>query len=646
MASQDMSTSSSGSLLRTELRFGAFVLDLRSGDLAKNGRPVRLQEKSRCLLLVLAERNGKLVGRAELHEQLWPTDTFVSFEDGLNAAMSKLREALDDDPQSPRYIETVRGRGYRFIARVEAVEVSQPASLDSPPLQEFTPSPVSLPEPATLAIQSPAPEKKRNYKPLAAALLVSVLLAGTVAAIVAWRAAHAAPISIAVLPFDNRTGDPSRDYVCSGLADELIARLDHLPVRQLRVIAPDSARIGARAVKPVDEIGRELGVQYLVTGSLQQQGVNVRVSAQLVRVADQSRIWASVYDGDLSDEFVFESSIADAVERALSLSLPPLAQTAYRPEKFEARDAYLKGQYLFSQRTKAGFEGAIENFSAAVAIDPKYAAAYAQLASAYDLMGQYDWMDPENARTLGSAAASQAISLDPAQSEAYAALGFSYWFYQWNLPEAEQQFRKSIALDHSNIDAHHWYALMLMTAGRFAEAEQQMQSALDIDPLSPILRTNLGWLSYYEGNFPRAVEQMQGVLTANPNFLVAHYKLWYVYSVMGDQGHASQEFLWVIRAIFDSGAQRDVQGAYNKDGYSAALQALAVDADSSNSGSAVDGARSLAFSGDRNGALRLLQRAYKDHEGWIVFVPDDPAFASLRNDSRFQSLLQNIRKGR
>jgi TolB-like protein/DNA-binding winged helix-turn-helix (wHTH) protein/Tfp pilus assembly protein PilF len=641
-----MSTLPSSSSLRTELHFGAFVLDLHSGDLAKNGRPVRLQEKSRCLLLVLAERNGKLVGRAELHEQLWPTDTFVSFEDGLNAAMSKLREALDDDPQSPRYIETVRGRGYRFIARVQVIEVSEPASLDSSPLQQNTPSPTPSPEAETLAIRAAIPGGKRNYKPLVAALLVAVLLAGTAAAIVAWRAAHTAPISIAVLPFDNRTGDPSRDYVCSGLADELIARLDHLPVRQLRVIAPDSARIGARAYKPVNEIGRELGVQYLVTGSLQQQGVNVRVSAQLVRVADQSRVWASVYDGDLSDEFAFESSIADAVERALSLSLRPLAHAAYRPEKFEARDAYLKGQYLFSQRTKAGFEGAIENFSSAVAIDPKYAAAYAQLASAYNLMGQYTWMDPENARSLGWAAASQAISLDPGQSEAYAALGFSYWFYQWNLPAAEQEFRKSIALDHSNIDAHHWYAMMLMTAGRFAEAEQQMQAALDIDPLSPILRTNLGWLSYFEGNFPRAAQQMQAVLTANPNFLVAHYKLWYVYSVMGDQGRASKEFPWVIRAITDPVPQQNIQDAYDKGGYSTALRAFAAGASSSNLGSTVDGARSLAFAADRNGALELLEHAYKNHEGWSVFVPVDPAFASLHDDGRYQSLIQNIRKGR
>ncbi len=490
-----MTTSPSSALIRTELRFGAFVLDVRSGDLSKNDRPVRLQEKSRCLLLALVERNGELIGRAELHEQLWPNDTFVSFEDGLNAAMSKLREVLDDDAQAPHYIETVRGRGYRFIARVE--EVTKPVAVPSPE------SP-ALPVPALAA------KKQFRRKPLLATLLASVLVAGTVAAILAWRAAHTPPISIAILPFANRTGDPSRDYVCSGLADELIARMDRLPSRRLRVIAPDSSRIDAG--KPAGQIARELGVQYVIEGSLQQQGANVRVSAQLVRVADQSRIWANVYDGDLSDEFDFESSITDAVEHALSLRLPALAPAGYRPEKFQARDAFLRGQYLFSQRTEAGFEGAIENFSNAVAIDPRYAAAYAQLASAYNLMGQYGWMEPANARSLGWAAAWQALSLDAAQSEAHANLGFSYWFYQWNMSAAEQEFRKAIALDHTNVDAHHWYGQMLMTAGRFREAEEQLQAALDIDPLSPILRTNLGWLSFYEGNFPRAMQQIPGRL--------------------------------------------------------------------------------------------------------------------------------------
>jgi TolB-like protein/DNA-binding winged helix-turn-helix (wHTH) protein/Tfp pilus assembly protein PilF len=642
-----MSTLRINHSLRRKLSFGAFVLDLHSGDLTKNARPVRLQEKSRCLLLALAERNGELLGRGELHEQLWPGDTFVSFEDGLNAAMSKLREVLDDDPQSPRYIETVRGRGYRFIARVEAIPFESAPPVSSAPTANGH---LLMPSPETVTAAPGVPiartsflDKARPYGPAAAIFLACLVLAGAAMATVAWRAAHAPPISIAVLPFANRTGDPSQDYVCSGLADELIARLDRLPVRQLRVIAPDSSRIDA--ARPASQIVRELGVQYLIEGSLQQQGANVRVSAQLVRVSDQSSIWANVYDGDLSDEFDFESSITDAVARALSLHLPPMAKSAYRPERFAARDAYLKGQYFFSQRTQAGFEGAIENFSNAVAIDPKYAAAYAQLASAYNLMGQYGWMDPGNARSLGWAAAWQALSLDAAQSEAHAALGFSYWFYQWNPAAAEQEFRKAIAFDHANVDAHHWYALMLMTAGRFAEAELQMQAALDIDPLSPILRTNLGWLSYYQGNFPRAVQQIQAVLTANPNFLAAHYKLWYVYSAMGDEGRAAQEFPWVIRSIADPAQQSAIQDAFNRNGYSAALRLLAAASSPGDHGSTVDSARCLVSAGDRTGALDLLERAYRNHEGWVIFVPADPAFTPLRTNGRFQLLIEDIGKG-
>ena len=252
---------------------------------------------------------------------------------------------------------------------------------------------------------------------------------------------------------------------------------------------------------------------------------------------------------------------------------------------------------------------------------------------------------PGECASLGWAAAWQALALDPAQAEAHASLGFSYWFYQWNLPAAEQEFRKAIALDHANVDAHHWYAQMLMTAGRFAEAEQQMQAALDIDPLSPILRTNLGWLRSYQGNFPRAVQQIQAVLAANLNFLAAHYKLWYVYSAMGDQGRAAQEFPWVIRSIADPAQQSAIQNAFNKRGYSAALHLLATVSSSSDYGSIVDRARCLVSAGDINGALDLLERAYKNCEGWVIFVPADPAFAPLHADGRFQQLIRDIGKG-
>jgi TolB-like protein/DNA-binding winged helix-turn-helix (wHTH) protein/Tfp pilus assembly protein PilF len=633
-----MATSTSP--VKAGYRFGPFALDLRSGDLSRNGRPIRLQEKPRSLLMALAERRSELVTRKELHERLWPNDTFVDFEDGLNAAMSKLREALDDNTQSPKYIETVRGRGYRFMAKVEVV--GEPEVVAPAPLLPARPD--SRPDPAPLLAVSIGVSRKNKLAKVGAGILLACLAAGSaVLFVVRWRA-HARPISIAVLPFANMTGDSSRDYVGNGITEELIVRLDRLSPGHLRVIAPASARTYANTSKPPQQIGRELSVQYLVEGSLQQQGADVRVSVQLVRVDDQSRVWANVYEGDLSDQFAFEDSVADSVGHALSLHVPSLIRAEYRPGKYEAHDAYLKGLYFSSKRTKPGFEQAIESFSNAVSIDPKYAAAYAQLADMYNLMGQYGWMNPDNARSLGWAAAKQALSLDSSLAEAHAALGFSYWYYQWDFSAAEAEFRNAIALEPDNVDAHHWYEQLLMTAGRFPEAEQQMQAALDVDPRSGILRTNLGWLYEFEGRLPQAAQQVQGVLTENPNFFPAHYKLWYIYSVMGDLAHSSGEFQWVVQSAGGPVQHENAPSSIGPQEYRAALEDLVRAHIGKDTGSLVDGARCLAFAGDSNGALNLLERAYQDHEGWMVYVQADPAFAGLHADPRFQRLIAQVRK--
>jgi TolB-like protein/DNA-binding winged helix-turn-helix (wHTH) protein/Tfp pilus assembly protein PilF len=625
--------------VKASYRFGPFVLDLRSGDLSRNGRPIRLQEKPRSLLLALAERRGELVSRKELHEHLWPNDTFVDFEDGLNAAMSKLREALDDDPQSPRCIETVRGRGYRFMARIELIPDAEETPATSPATGSA--GQPQTPPKAEPAAAEAAPRFNRSVIAVALACLV---LAGSVFFVVRWRTAHARPISIAVLPFTNMTGDASRDYICNGITEELIARLGHLAPGQLRVIAPVSARIYANSGKPVQQIARELNVQYLIEGSLEQQGANVRVDAQLIRAEDQSRLWANVYEGDLSDQFEFESSVADSVGHALSLHVPALARAEYRPGKYEAHDAYLKGLYFFSQRTEHGFDQAIENFSNAVAIDPKYAAAYAQLADTYNLMGQYSWMNPRDAKTLAWAAAKQALSLDPSLSEAHAALGFSLWYYQWDLVGAEAEFRKAIEIEPENVDAHHWYEQLLMTAGRFPEAEEQIQDALDVDPRSPILRANLGWLYEYEGNFPKAVEQVQTVLAENPNFMAGHYKLWYIYSAMGDRTHGAQEFIWVVRGIANPEHEQKIEDLVRSQSYEVSLRQFSSGDDLDNFGSSVDAARSLAAIGDTSGALVKLQHAYDAHEGWMIYLQVDPAFAAMHSDPRFQQLIDKVHK--
>ena len=356
-----MATASS---IRTGFRFGPFILDLRSGDLSRNGRPIRLQEKPRSLLVALAERPGELITRAELHERLWPNDTFVDFENGLNAAMSKLREVLGDAKQSPRYIETVRGRGYRLIAKVEATPVPIATAPDRTSAVEESAGSASLPGNTRSASQAEnaSAGKTHRWKRLAAIFAVCLVTAVAIAFALRWRAAHAPRISIAVLPFTNKTGDPTRDYICDGITEELIARLGHLAPNQLRVIAPTSAQIYANSSKSDQQIARELNVQFLVEGSLQEQGANIRVATQLVRAQDQTRLWANVYEGDLSDQFEFEASVAEAVGHALSLRVPALSRVEYKPDKYEAHDAYLRGLYFFSQRSKRGFRTSDREF--------------------------------------------------------------------------------------------------------------------------------------------------------------------------------------------------------------------------------------------------------------------------------------------
>jgi TolB-like protein/DNA-binding winged helix-turn-helix (wHTH) protein/Flp pilus assembly protein TadD len=624
-------------------RLGPYTLELRSGELKKNGRRIRLQEKPRSLLIALAERPGEVITRSELHERLWPDDTFVDFEDGLNTAMRKLREALEDDPQEPRFIETVRGRGYRCIADIRVipgVDESPAAAQPDPSLAPPSASPDASPiPPESLPVIAAA---RPQWIPRAGIAALCLLLIPVTVLTVRWGFSRRPVISVAVLPLANMTGDASRNYICNGITEELIAQLGQLSGSRLRVIAPTSSLAYANTTKPARQIGRELGVQYLIEGSLQQQGADFRVAVGLVRADDQARLWGNVYDGEMSNLFAMESTVADSVGHALSLNVPAAMPADYRPANEAAHDAYLKGLYFISQRSKSGFEQAIESFSNAVAIDPKYAAAYAQLASAYNLMGQYSWMDAKNARSQAWAAAEQALSLNPSQAQAHEAKGFSLWFYGWNPRDAEGEFRKAIALDPRTVDAHHHYAQLLMTAGRFPEAEEQMREAIELDPRSLILRTNLGWLYSYEGRFPDAIRQMQSAVEENPAFLTAHYKLWWTYSAAGDTANAEAHFRWVVRALADPPNQQKIESLLGKSGYSAALREFASATDTNYYGNSVDGARCMAFAGDRAGALRFLDEGYRDHEGWMLFVPRDPAFAQLHGDPHFEKLVASV----
>jgi len=650
------------------LKFGPYLVDLTAGEVRKNGSLIRLQEKPLRVLALLAERQGQLVTREELKKRLWPEDTFVDFETGLNTAVSKLRDALSDSAETPRYIETIPRRGYRFLVAVEKlggviragptspIGVSAipgtPAASRGESAEEKTGSPVAISETEASSLQghpqnsssSRTASKPPNWKIVGAASALIALLAtgGYFGYRKFWNGGRDSAVSIAVLPFTNLTGDSTKEYLSDGVTEEMITSLARTQGGQLHVIARTSAMSYKLSHETVKQICGELGVRYALEGSVQSEGERLRVTAQLIRCEDQIHIWADTYDGDSGQILKFESNLTDSVAQTLSLKLLTGRKPEYVPTNAAAHDAYLQGRYYLSLRSKEGFENALQSFVSAISEDPHYARAYAELAVTYNLMGQYNWIGTNQAHGQGKAAALQAVEADPNLADAHAAVGFNKWFYEWDSAGAETELLQAIQLEPSNVDAHHWYAMVLMTSGRIENAEKEMRLALALDPRALILRSNLGWVHYMGRQYPLAIQELQSVAHDNPNFLTAHYKLWWTYSVTGDFLRAWEELKTIVHVISTPENEKRILLTYEKEGYAASLHALSTSSGTTYTGSMVDAARCMNFAGDKAEALKFLQMAMKRHEGWMMFVESDPAFDLLRSEPEYSRLLQEV----
>jgi TolB-like protein/DNA-binding winged helix-turn-helix (wHTH) protein/Tfp pilus assembly protein PilF len=630
---------------RTIRRFGPFSLDPQTGEVTHDGRRIRLQPQPSRILILLTDSPGRLVTREEIRVHIWGVSTVADVDQSLNFAVRQIRAVLCDGADKPRYVETIAKRGYRFIAPVSEVSTDRESAHSqqaSTPTALYTGEVFPLVRPQTTLSNRiftggrPRPHTVFFLVLVAVGLLSFVLL-------YSFRPIfhHPATSAIVVLPFVNLTGDPSLEYLSDGVTDETIARLARIDPAHLQVIARTSAMSYKGTHQTAQQIGNDLRVQYVVEGSVQREDGEIRVIAQLVRVSDQMHLWAQSYEGSQQQLLAFDKEISEAVADSLSIKSHD-SRGEYTPVSSEAYNQFLQGMYSLSQRSQAGFEDALLNFGHAVELDPQYARAYAQLAVTYDLMGQYGWMKQVTASSQAEAAALQALALDDSLSEAHAALGFSDWFYNWNPIGAEKEFQRAIALDPNNVDAHHWYSQVLMTDGRTADAERQMNAALVLDPKSLILRTNLGWIHYTARQFPSAIGEMKRAVDQDPKFLAAHYKLWWTYSVVHDEPHAWQEFQIVIHAISSPEQAKTILSAYEGGGYTAALKALSRSGDWNYYGNQIDGARCMMFSGDQKGALARLAGGVESHDGWMIFVPTDPAFESLHANPAYIRLMSQL----
>jgi TolB-like protein/DNA-binding winged helix-turn-helix (wHTH) protein len=620
------------------LRFGVFEADLGARELTKLGKLLPLQEQPFLLLAMLLERPGELVTREELRAHLWP-QTVVDFDHGLNKAISKIRDALGDSAENPRFIQTVARRGYRFLADVAVLSAGEiEGALPKSEPRENAPV-----DPHTLV--EPAPVKRRPRGRAAWAMATATVLLLLVAIVVWIRSTSNSSLpsirSLAVLPLENLSGDASQDYFADGMTDELITQLAQ--IRDLRVISRSSMMTYKQSHKPLAEIAHELDVQAVVEGSIVRSGGRVRITAQLIRVPADEHIWAHSYEGDLSDTLVLQNQVAQAIADQIRVTVSSQEQVRNpRVVNAQAYDSYLKGRYYWNKRTVEGLKEAINYFKQSISIDPSYAEAYSGLADSYALAG--DWgsgiLPASEAFPLAKAAANEALALNDRLGEAHTSLAYVLDLYYWDWDAAEKQYKIAINLNPGYAIAHEWYAWHLLVLGHSAEGIFEMRRAESLDPVSPIIRSNVADALTVSHLFEESVRQSRKTLTLDPNFAVGHFHLGEALLQESRYEAAIAEFQQAIElsghlAAFDA----NLAYAYALSGRRADALKIAKDMEARLDFNPTANARiALIYValGDLDQAMNWLNKAYDARFNPAILIR--PTFDPLRSDARFREL--------
>ena len=618
------------------IRFEEFELALKSGELRKNGSVIRLQPQPFKVLAFLVSHAGQTISRHELQEAVWEEGTFVDFEHGLNFCIKQIRTALADDAQSPRLIETLPRRGYRFIGEVERVNGSAPNEL-----QHLAPA---LPQ--TPAVRVPeAPQSTNRFLPVLA-IAGALLIAGYFG----WRNLNktATPVSkvmVAVLPFDNLSGNSEQDYFSEGMTEEMIARLGRLYPQRLGVIARTSVMTYKGSNTDITRIGRELGVDFVIEGSVRRELDTIRVTAQLIQVSDQTHLWSETFDRSTGDALNVQREVAEQIAHALAIRLLTERENASKDStSAEAVDAYLRGRYLWNKGSPESVGRSVEYFQQAIASDSSYSAAFGGLADSYRLLGMFYVMLPNEAYSKAKEAALRAIQLDPKNASAYVSLGTIRFRYEWNWEEAERDFQRALEINPSFGMAHHDYGWFLVAMERFDEGIEHMKRAQRLDPLSPLANSDVGWVYLMARRYDEAIEQIKRTLELEPGFGSAVACLERAYTLKGRTTEALEILLKENReggsAIETGDAVQTMRSLYRKK-FERKLEAMKTTASSPYSAAMISVA-----AGENDMALKFLERAYSDRDPMLVAVRTDPAFDELRGDARFVSLLKRIGFGR
>lgn len=616
------------------LRFSVFELDSVVPELRRSGRRMHLQVMPLRVLQMMVERPNELVPRQAFFTRLWPDDETGILDDNLNTAIRKLRLALNDSAHHPRFIETVPKRGYRFIGPL----VEDATRRDSATGSSAAPA-HAVPESIALLGANPTSAMKPDVPGVVAEVPVApvaragkrrlwVVAASVVQAIAAFGvgllrnhisltdpvpAPSPASGTLAVMPFLNASNRPEDQYFSEGLTEEVIDRLSR--TGRLRVVSRTSVFALEGKKYGASEIGRMLGAESLVEGSVRRDGDRLRISARLVNAHDGYQLWSETYDRHLDDALTIQEEIGLAItdtltgqlfgeRRAVTPDMPdmPVANSL-------AYDHYLKGRFHWHRRTQESLRTAATHFSEAVKHSPKYAPAWAGLADAYAVQGFYDFLPPAEAFPKAREAARRALELDPQNASAEATMGYAAFYYDWNIKNAEARFRRAIALNPNDTKAHQWYGNLLTAAGRFDEAEREMRRAQQLEPLSMIASAALGWSLYHAGKHEDALEQFRLTLALDPNFELAY--LW--------SG-------WALEALdrYDDALKILENAAKRSGGSGISLASLA---------------RLHALRGERTEAERILTQL-KSSEGYVPAYEISKAWFALGASAEADAWLQ------
>jgi TolB-like protein/DNA-binding winged helix-turn-helix (wHTH) protein/Flp pilus assembly protein TadD len=614
-------------------RFGDFELDGGAYELRRNGRPLRIERQPMDLLLLLVARRGQLVRRSEIVDTLWGKDVFVDVETGVHTAIRKIRRALRDSPDAPVFVETVPGKGYRFVARVEVVGADSAASS----------TPVMPVEPSVAPPAATAARMRLTLGLVAGALLIGV---GIWLRLPHGEPPRSSPLTLAVLPFTNLSGDPTREYIAEGLTEDTATSLGQIDPEQMEVVAGSATLRYKGSAKSAAEIGRELAVDYIVESSLRMEDNRLRVTATLVRVRDQKQEWSQFYDREPTSVLGLQRELSVAIAEQIRLRLSPgrLEALARRQtESPDAYDLYLRGRNFENQRTPATNQQALAYYARATQLDPDYARAWAAVSRV--LAGSLINADVAPVEVLARArdAAARAVRAGPDAAEAQFALAYVKWCCEWDWPGADAGFRRALALDPHSAYPHLWLGHALSQMGRHSEALLLTRRARELDPLSALMPALSSQVAFQARDYRAALDYARQAIVLDPEFWIGHMMRGQALEQLGEYEQAL-EALTVAARFSGQNSKALATRAYaqakigQRDAAGAMLRTLET---VSKTRYVPPYAMALISAGleQRDTVFVWLERAFDARDMHLIYLPVDPKWDPYRADPRFEALI-------